>query len=228
MRGADLARALVVGLGEKMPKIVWWATSDAGWKAKTKVQAAIPTMFDRPTPMVKSSPRLISEREFGNVILAMKDVYDSSTDARMSRILEPHIFAVPREWRPSEKWFARAGLLHPGEYLVPSRSAPLDAYGNIPGSVWQKIIADMNLYTSGGQNTLRGRKYIWGVTPTVRGVFKVAGGVAGGGAWQLILAVVRGANYRERFTFYDMAMEEFDRAYPVEFDRIFRREVAAL
>jgi hypothetical protein len=243
------AKALIAGIGERMPDIVLLTEINAAEKSKAAEEQEIRNTFDRPTPLIENGMRITIDKNRKLVGLGWKDVYGKNeptvehrgnlyADA-VSRTLIPQIDGTQRVAKPSERQLRAKGLLGASEFLVPSRTAPLDRYGNIPGSTMSKIIADLQAYTYSGssRNTKdpNKMKYIWGKVGNARGIFQVQGGVGrllGGntrGNWSLIFLVVnRAPNYRQRFKFYETATDSFKAIWKGEFERVYEREISKI
>jgi len=232
------------GIAEKLPLITHWSQINAAERVKTALETEIGVVFDRPTPLIQNGLRIISDRPSLAVRLGWKDIFGKNeptvehrgqlyADA-VSRTLIPQIDGGVRPPKPSERTLRAAGLLRSSEWLVPSRTAPVDAYGNIPGSVMAKIIADLGGFTRSGTSANTGgakRQYILGKVGTTRGIFRIEGGAdnLARGRWSLVfLITTRAPVYRPRFKFYETAQKTFAAVYPGEFDRVFDRELARL
>jgi hypothetical protein len=242
IQGLDDARALVANVGKQMPDVVWWAQSDAADQVKTALQTEIQQIFDRPTPLIVNGMRKVADKTSREIGVGWKDVYGLNepyvehrgklySDA-VSRTLIPHIDGGSRSAKPGELQLRRAGILGADEYLVPSRTAPLDQYGNVKVSM-SKIISDLGAWTHSGQpgqTKVPKRRYIFGKVGSTRGIFDAGGDILSASAnkrnWKLIFLVVKGAPvYRKRFKFYETATTTFAAVFPREFDRIFTREL---
>lgn len=176
----------------------------------------MPTVFDRPTPFVLNSVRVL------NWATTAKPYAEIGVETRVGRrdkaaehALEPHIpgYSNVRAEKQSEFWLKRNGFMRPGEFLVPSRTMPRDRYGNVRGSTMQKMLADVGAFrTAQGFDATTGDKkarYVFGTVNgrkgKVRGIWQVQGGRKNmaAGRWKLMMLVVKQAPlYRKRFDFH--------------------------
>lgn len=179
-------------------------------------QEEMQRVFDRPTPFIVNGLRVTkwATKQDPSAVVGYKNAFDRQVSNPIENALAPHIpgFGGVRSQKSSEKWLVRAGFMSAGEYLVPSRSCPLDAYGNVRGPTMQKMLQDVGGFrtASGFNHTTRGRKarYVWGAVGRVRGIWLVEGGRDNmrSGTWHLMMLVVRGAKYRPRFDFEGVAV----------------------
>lgn len=242
IKGMKGALALVDGLATKMPEIEHFSIINAGEKARDAVIGEILGTFDRPTPKIIKSPRLsdtrggpVGRRTIGKPLkLWFKDVFtDKSGESMIERTLRPHIEGGPRPPKPSEARLRRAGILKANEFLVPSRTAPLNRYGNIHPSEMTRILSDLRSFNEGGfiaNRDLRkyGRDRYFIASPRgTRGIYKMVG--RGGRDINLVFLIVKGApRYRAIFDFYGVGQREFYRTINKEFDRVYQRELRKL
>jgi hypothetical protein len=66
------------------------------------------------------------------------------------RYLAAEIEGGQRREKASERALERMGILKPGMDVVPGADAPLDAYGNIPGSVMVRILSRLKAFSGQG------------------------------------------------------------------------------
>lgn len=65
-----------------------------------------------------------------------------------------HLFTGgDRRWKNMEGAFLRKGLMLPGMYAVPGQGAPIDQYGNIPGSFVRRILSYFGALNEGNMLT---------------------------------------------------------------------------
>lgn len=192
-------------------------------------------VFDRPKPFVLRGLRVSkwATKVDPTALIDFKNVYVAKGGANIiENAMTPHIPGFPgvRAYKGAERWLQRVGYMRAGEYLVPSRTAPLDAYGNVRGPLIQKMLADIGVYrnVAGAPGTTRRARarFVWGAVfgqdqagsaRAVRGIWLVEGGAARvrTNRWHLMMLVVRGVSYEKRFDFYGVA----ERHVAAELDR---------
>lgn len=125
------------------------ALNDAAYAARLNiVNEQMPRVFDRPTPYIKRSVRVIqaSEVTLRSVLLASEE----GNTNRPQHVLGPQVGGGQRALKASEVAFRRAGILPSDRYLAPGEAAPLDQYGNVPGRVMQQIISYFRAFSEVG------------------------------------------------------------------------------
>lgn len=238
VEGISGVRALLLNAEEAVRNATWYAMLNTAEKTKGALQDEIGRVFSDPTPLIQNGLRIATDKPAGLVQVAWKDVFGKNeptvehrgefyADA-ISRTLIPNIDGGERVAKPSERQLRAAGIIGPNEFIVPSRTAPLNRYGNISGAVMSKILSDLGSYKmAGAPGTTKEskRQYIFGKVGDTRGIFKVGKDLEKS-RWKLIFLVVKGApRYSKRLRFYETAVDEFERNFQNEFDRVFEREL---
>jgi hypothetical protein len=189
-------------------------------------QSIMRSVFDRPTPFVESGLRIKTwaTKESPIADIGFKDVFGRMGSA-VESALAPHIpgYESQRREKGMERWLRARGFMDNTEWLVPSRTMTLDRFGNVPGSVASKMLADVGAYRAlegtKGMTTFRKKrgvakaKYLFGEVKskragTVKGIWSIRGGRDNHerGAWSLQMVVVnKRPSYRKRFDFYGEA-----------------------
>lgn len=217
------------------------ALNAAAILAKQSLQAEMLRVVDRPKPwtinslyiMKATKTRLESNVHF-------KDRWDSGGKSGVPAgvYLQSQIAGGPRGQKSHEKALARAGVLPPGYFLVPTKHADLDANGNMNAGQIVKIVSSLQAFSEvgfagnwkGKGRSLGKRKdeHYFAVVPG-RGQGRrgeIGGGglppaiykVTGAGTGRLVLpvlAIVRQSpNYRPTFDFYGVAMRSAADHFP--------------
>jgi len=191
-------------------------------------QKEMQRIFDRPTKVVLYGLRVKkwATKQDPAAELAFKDT-KARFGAAVERALKPHIPGYPntREPKGMEDWLRHIGFMRADEWLVPSRTFPLDRHGNVPGHLAQKMLADIGAQPKragfGFETTTKGRKaqFIFGEVHgrngrPVKGIWKVQGGRDNfaKGRWSLMMIVVtKRPTYAKRFDFYGVAQEHAEK-----------------
>ncbi len=159
MISADLspfAAALKKRLTENRTLIEQAAQSTANRLAMQGVrdiQAEMRRVFDRPRRQTLNALKWVDNSGPGTATIAWRDSGEVGKGVvSPSRWLRMQIVGGPRGQKGSERrlQFARGGGGQ-AVYLVPTRYAPTDAYGNVPGLRMVKILSDLQSLGGDGQ-----------------------------------------------------------------------------
>ncbi len=132
---SDFARlaANLDELGRRaLPYAAAAALSQTAVQAREDYRAALPGIFDRPTPYTLNSAMAVPARK-GELEASVELKYGAA------EYLGPEIEGGARAMKRSEKMLDYAGVSE-GAYTVPGRGADLNAYGNMnPGQLVQAL-----------------------------------------------------------------------------------------
>ena len=185
-------------------------------------------VFDRPTRFIVNSLRVsqFSSKTRQEARVGFKDVFQSIRFDPVADTLLPHIDGGTRRPKRSELRLRRFGILKQNEHLVPSRTAPLDRFGNIRKGVMQRILSDLGSFSDRGFDGNRKgnakRQYVFGRVGSTKGIFRVRGGASrlATNQWSLIFLIVsRAPRYRKRFNFFDNAERFVEKNIVSEFEK---------
>jgi hypothetical protein len=224
IRGLTEVKNLLRDMKKEAPGILRFATNDTLEFVRDAESAAMKRVFDRPTPFILNSLRidyLKAEKMEGRVLF--KDAFASPKYDPVRDTLTPHIEGKSRRPKYGEYRLRKYGIIAHDEFLVPSRTAPVNQYGNIPGPTMVKILSSLQAFKEGGYkaNTSTKINYIIGNVKGTKGIYQIQGGVgnAATGRWKLIFLIVKKQmKYNKRFEFYEIAQKEFDRVFPKMLD----------
>lgn len=147
-----------------------------------------------------------------------------------------------RKPKSSELQLRRAGLIGNDKYLTPGSGAGIDARGNVAGWKYQQMISRLRGFTAAGadQNTTSRRKrrqtdyFIMrrddaGYAPPkelgAQPVFIAKRVGRKGRGFKPAFFIVEQPNYERRFPIKSVAMREYARVFPIEFERGLNREL---
>lgn len=128
--------------------------------AKRDIPAEMRRVFKNPTPYTLNS--LFVKSATKDSLSARVMVKDSvSRGVVPEKFLSPEVFGGGRNEKGFEKALRFAGLLNPGERVVPARDMQLDPYGNVPGSRIRSILKALET-SRGGANLFKkeGRRFV--------------------------------------------------------------------
>jgi hypothetical protein len=218
------ARAIAREMREIPRSWVPYATSAALTKSAQAAQRAIvadmPRRFDRPTAYTLGALRV--EPSTAATLSARVAVKDQAggRGTRPESYLLPEVEGGPRREKRTERALRLAGLLRPGEWVVPGSAAPLDANGNLSGAVSRSILRQVLALQRGGRTvapTRGGGGYFVGAVGKrgTRGVW-----LREGRETKPILIFTRTPpSYRSRLPFVELAERAARDTFPAEFAR---------
>jgi hypothetical protein len=190
---------------DRAGKAILKGINNAAFGAKKDVDKDIKRTFDRPTPFIQKSVK-VTRATLEN-LKAIVFVANPAAE----RVLLPHIEGGDRVAKGFERTLRRMGLMRPDEKAIPSRSAPIDKYGNVPLREIRGIV-----------DALRGKrsKYFAGA-PGNGGVQYVRG------IWERlpqsrirpVFVFVSEVRYKETFGFYAVASKGVSERFAERFKR---------
>ncbi|MBU8538719.1 hypothetical protein [Falsiroseomonas tokyonensis] len=145
----------------RLPKASADALNWTGFNAREAVWEAMDRVLDRPMQYTrggvlvdKAQPRYL------NMAVALRDRIDMKKKGLPASVyLRTQIDGGARGQKSHEKALSDAGVLPPGYYLVPTRYADLDAYGNMKAGQIVKILSSLNAFKEvGSTQNAWGRK----------------------------------------------------------------------
>jgi len=136
----------------------------------------------------------------------------------------------------------RAGILPSGWFVIPGEGAPLDAYGNVAGSVIVRIASQLQAFGESGyranetpeqrhkRNRLKKEGRYFAIQPNERGALKPGIYERLGGSHGEISCVFvfssKAPSYRARYPFTALAQEFAKPHFAQEFESALRQAVA--
>jgi hypothetical protein len=142
-------------------------------------------------------------------------------------VLTPHIPGYPaqRKQKGMERWLRSRGLIGQGEWLVPSRTAPLNRAHDISGETAQKMLADIGAYqgVDGTPSLTKAnkRRWSWGEAHsrrggTVKGIWNKKKFFRDAGAQGALAMVVakKQPTYQKRFPYASILNDSANRNFP--------------
>lgn len=206
------------------------ATTTAN-EVKSEEISTMRRVFDRPTPYVLNA--IASRPATRDKPVASVD-FDKSTHkgTPAKRFLNPNIHGGPRSQKSHEKKLAgHVGAL----FMVPGKDAKTNAYGNVNGSHFTRILSqlkvssDQNQNATGSKRSKRGRKN--SAFFISKNKFVLHRQTTGKGkdrkdnitVW---LVPVKAPTYTKRFPFYDVAQATVQRKFPDNFTKALDRAIA--
>lgn len=225
---ADFARRIEHHERWRIPYVTAAALTRTAYDAKDEEARVMQRVFDRPTRFTLNS--LFVRGANKSNLTAVVEFKEGFGSIPAWRYLGPQVMGGTRKHKSHERRLIAAGLMLPGEYVVPGLGVTLDAHGNVPGSTLNVILSSLGARADAQQNTPtggRGRR-----RRARRGHYLVLreGAVARPGVYLRkgpkeivpVLMFVRPPRYTPRFPFYETAR----RVMQQNFARHFRQEWA--
>jgi hypothetical protein len=197
-------------------------------------------VFDRPTPYTQNSlfVRPATKRDL-RATVEMRSFAGKGNPA--TRFLLPEIEGGARRMKGFENLLVRNGIMPAGYFAIPASGAPLDAYGNVPGSAITKILSQLQASRDSTANEpatkrlLRNRKqragryFAVGVDergPLKPGIYERLNSAFHGGIRAVFVFTRKPPRYAKRFGFYSVGEAAARGRFPLEFDLALREAVA--
>lgn len=186
--------------------------------------------FDKPTPWilrgVEVKKAFYQDRRTNQIaIVRLREEAGKGVPAVKS--LWSEIMGGPRALKGYERLLNSKGILPDGYYIVPGKSAKLDQYGNIPGSVIVSILSELQAFgetgyvmnkrlkneAKGKESKLRGYFVINKPGQLPMGIYQRKNGII-----YLLMYFVQSQNYQKRYNFFDVGINAAKLIYPKQYD----------
>lgn len=246
-------RALVANLSDlekkQLPFATMLALNDAMFDVREAWRAAMPQVFDQPTPFTANAVlyRKATKDNLVAEVFLRNEIGDGTPP---SRYLIRQSEGGSREEKPFEHLLRQAGILGGDEFVVPARGFPLDAFGNVPGGIHNAILSDLQasrdvrdrsnrdsrakrsrrkdvskravyFESAPGLSASQGRKQ-----HLPRAIFQRTR-FGSGSAIRMVFIIVKGAaRYRVRFDARKLAQDAFAASFPARFAVRLRSAIA--
>ncbi|MGZ6477673.1 MAG: hypothetical protein ACXWQE_00145 [Bdellovibrionales bacterium] len=159
---------------DKWQKILSDASNETGFYVLNKYKQQMPNYIDRPTPFTlnsmfvkKSKPTTL------DTSVQWKD-WTGSGSIPAGKYLTPEAFGGQRRQKRFERALQAKGLIPAGWVAVPTKDAPKDSYGNVPGGYITKILSYLGASPDYQQNRQINRLKKMSTVNLIKGVAKTA------------------------------------------------------
>jgi len=132
----EIQRMLRNLAAEQIPYAISSALNSAAFAVQKQQKARMPSVFDRPTPLVRGAFRV--EKATKQSLTAVVSV-----DPKRAALLMTHEAGGPRGDQKMERYLNSKGWLASGHRAVPTDKMPLNSYGNPKSAEVNKIIAGL-------------------------------------------------------------------------------------
>jgi hypothetical protein len=235
-----LARQFTALEQKNLPFAVMQAANNTAFAVREEWKRRMPQVFDQPTALTRNAIvyRKATKANMAAEVLVRDDAFKGTPP---SRYLQAQVKGGQRLMKPFENRLAAQGILPSGLQAVPGKGVHLDAYGNIPGGVLNRVLSQLGARFDPAQNeteTSRGRRQKREAKKTRGDYFAVKakrGGLrpgvyqrvrtAFGSGVAIILAFVRKATYKPRYRIFDLAERLHARQFKFQFERELEKAV---
>lgn len=126
---------------DKWPDILQEATNETAFYVLNKFKQQMPNYIDRPTPFTLNS-MFVKKANVNNIDASVqwKD-WTGSGSIPAGKYLTPEVYGGARKQKRFEKALQNAALMPAGYVAVPTKDAPIDNYGNVPGGYITQILS---------------------------------------------------------------------------------------
>lgn len=228
-----LVRSMSVFEQSSMP---FWTAAALTQTAKDIQAAEVAEMarvFDRPTRFTLNAlyVKPATKQELTAAVL-FKEGFGSIP---AWRYLGPEVEGGARRHKSYERRLVEIGAMRVSEVAVPGARVKLDANGNVPGSFWQVIMAELGAMRDANQNATtrsrkragkRGRYFVlrpdWPSSPPSPNLARNVGPgiyerLPGSNSIAPVIAFVRLPTYGQRLAFYEIARRILQRNFARNF-----------
>ena len=217
----DVSRWLDDAQKKQIPFATVYAMTLTARDVHTAEISVMSRVFDRPTPYTLNALRVIPATKQTYVAsVAFKEF--GGTPAK--RFLNPEVHGGPRSRKAHERRLAP--LMGGYQFAVPARGTDRDAYGNMKGGEYRKIISQLKV---SGDPTANASKSGRSKRARKNNAYFVKGRIVyhrTGAGIKPALVFVSAPRYRKRFPFYETAAHVVADKFKVNFEVAFQRTMA--
>jgi hypothetical protein len=232
---SDLDRKFA--LMQQMPGLIEKAVVGAMSETVNDVHAAqiqeMKLSFDRPTPwlqkgLIKALPygkdRQVGGKRFGQTFKNSGTYFEEFPTGRSPNdVVRPHVFGGKRPYKASEKRLRGIGAIQGDKISVMSYSGPRNGNGNIPGSVYSRMLADLGtIPTAQAAKKRQGKSAKFFVVRREDGLEFIAERV-GNDIRPVVMFFDWRKGYKEIYNYKGVGEKQLAYSLPRHFDRILTR-----
>ena len=181
-------------------------------------------VFDRPTPYTINALQATPARKSSPIAsVEFKQGATSRTDAK--RFLNPEVHGGTRSRKSSERQISPL-IKSNNRFAMPGKDMPKDAYGNMTGGTFRKIISQLKVSRDATANASNSKK---SKRKRKASAYFVKGNIVyerKGKGIKPALVFTSAPQYRQRFPFYAVAERVMATRFNANFDTAFQRAMA--
>ena len=237
---SDLDRklALIMQMPGLIEKAVVGAMSETVNDIHRRQVDEMKVVFDRPTPwlqkgLIKALP-YGKDRQFGGKrlgqTLAQSGTYFEEFPVGRSPndVVKPHVYGGKRPYKANEKRLMGIGALKDNKIAVMSYSAPKNGYGNIPGSLYARMLADLGtIPTAQAAKKRKGKSAKFFIVRREDGLEFIAERV-GDNIRPMLMFFDWKNGYKKTYQYHKVGKDQLAYSLPRHFDRILNRYMSRL
>lgn len=124
-------------------------------QARQALRAEMESVFDRPSPWVLDSTRIISARPTRDLeqIEAIVTVKDGKLGSHgFDEWFSAQVYGSNRLTKGSEKMLRKKGVLRPGQFISPTQWTPRDAQGGISRQWMTQVLSGLSAFNMAGSD----------------------------------------------------------------------------
>jgi len=128
------------------------AMTFAGFDAQSALKAETPRYVNSPTKWTQNATFVKRATPTSlAVTIGFKEWASKGTPS--AKYLQPMVAGEPRRQKSTERQLSSAGIIRPGEFIVPTGVYPLELndYGNLPGSTYTQVLSRLRALGGAGQ-----------------------------------------------------------------------------
>lgn len=181
-------------------------------------------VFDRPTPYALNALR-VKPATKQSLIASVEFKEFGGTPAK--RFLNPEVHGGARSRKSHERQLG--SLMRGASYAIPGNTVPRDAYGNVKGAFFKRVLSQLKVSTDPFQNVTGSKRSKRGRKSSAFFIPKKGGAVyeRKGRAITPVLIFTRAPVYRKRFPFYEIAAKVVAAKFAPNFKIAFERAMAS-
>ena len=237
---SDLDRKLALMM--EMPGLIEKAVVGAMSETVNDIHAAqiqeMKLSFDRPTPwlqkgLIKALPygrdAQFGGKRLGQSLAKSGTYFEEFPVGRSPNdVVRPHVFGGKRPYKASEQRLRGIGAIKGDKISVMSYSAARNGNGNIPGSVYSRMLADLGtIPTARASKKREGKSAKFFVVRREDGLEFIAERV-GDDIRPVVMFFNWKDGYKKRYNYYKVGQDQLAYSLPRHFDRILTRYMSRL
>ena len=215
----DVSRWLSDAEKKQVPFATVYAMTLTARDVKPAEQSVMQKVFSSPTPYALNALQVIPATKT-SLVASVEFKGFGGTPAK--RFLNPQVHGGLRSSKSHERRLS--SILHGSGYFMPARDAPRDAYGNITGATFRRILSQLKspdvafAEATNSRRSKKARKSSAFFIPKRGGMVLERKGVN----VKPVLIATRAPRYSKRFPFYETAArvvaERFDINFKIAFE----------
>lgn len=214
---------------KKWGKAIKYASKETAFYVRNKVRKEMPNYIDRPTRYTLNSIYVNMGSEKNEAIVQWRQSASSNSGGRY---LRPIAHGENRHQKGFEKFLQFQGFMPRGYVAIPTKDAPVDAYGNIPSVYIRRLMRTLYRNPDGlkgkGRTTLfvvpswsKGKGLMPGIYERTQTAFK--GNGFNGTAVRRLFTFLPQAKYRKSFPFYMIAQQAAKDKFPSKLEEAIKK-----